>query len=255
MRKNCISGFTLIEVLTTMFIIVLLSGIIFANYRQSGQRFALQRSANKLAQDIRRAQEMAMSTKVHNGINPPGGYGVYFKSSEPNKYIIFADINKDFNYDPGDGEMVEEINLKEEVKILQLAMSEDGDSTVTDPLYITFTPPDPAIKVNGYSPKFALIYLKIGEEIRLVRVNPLGLVTISSDAKPTCYCAWKTTGCTPDGSGHCSPPCPGDVQPFYFWDCCCYEYTCSPVNCCLLTSTCPPDYPSYCECVGGGKMY
>ena len=97
------NGFTLVELLVIVFIIMLMSGIIFANYRQSGQRLALQRSANKLAQDIRRVQEMATSVKEFQGVIPEGGYGIRFRDEGGSPpiytYIIYADCNKNAKYD------------------------------------------------------------------------------------------------------------------------------------------------------------
>ena len=73
------SGFTLTELLVVASIIILFSAIVLANYQTGNKQFALQRSAHKLAQDIRRAQEMAMSAKECEpcGNVVPPGYGIY----------------------------------------------------------------------------------------------------------------------------------------------------------------------------------
>ncbi len=52
-------------------IIILLSTFFIANYRGGEKQFALKRSVHQLAQDLRRAQEMAMSSqKTPDGFGP-----------------------------------------------------------------------------------------------------------------------------------------------------------------------------------------
>jgi type II secretory pathway pseudopilin PulG len=161
-------SFTLIELLVSIFIIVLISGIIFANYRVGGQQFALQRSANKLAQDIRRAQAMAMGAAEYAGC-PAGykyGYGIYLTTSTNNQYILFADCDNGKDYDSGEG--VETIKLETGVKIKTLSPS--------SPLTITFTPPDPTITISPSAP--ATITLGNDSQTKTITVNSAGLIEI-----------------------------------------------------------------------------
>jgi len=160
-------GFTLVELLVSIFIIVLMSGIILANYRQSGQQFALQRSANKLAQDIRRAQEMAMGAAEHAGCpaDYKYGYGIYLIATESGHYILFADCDNGEDYDSG--EMVEDIKFESGVKIKTLS---------GDPLTITFTPPDPKITISSPAP--ATITLGNDSQTKTITLNSAGLIEI-----------------------------------------------------------------------------
>ena len=73
------AGFTLIELLVITAIISLMSALIIPNLRFGEEQFAVQNSAHKLAQDLRIAQEMAMSASEFNEIIPQGGYGIYFE--------------------------------------------------------------------------------------------------------------------------------------------------------------------------------
>ena len=52
-------GFTLIELLVIVSITVLMTVVVFSNYGKNNEIFALERSSQKLAQDLRRTQEMA----------------------------------------------------------------------------------------------------------------------------------------------------------------------------------------------------
>jgi len=185
------AGFTLVELFVVLAIIVLLTGMIFINYRQGGTQLALQRSANKLAQDIRRAEEMAMSTREYKGMVPLGGYGIYLTITPPdqNHYILFADCDGDYEYDNPDcgsvgcasdcalavpanpyPEKIEDIKFESEVITSVLSLS---------PLTITLTPPDPTVRINQLTTSpAAVITLKIGVDTRTVTVNNVGLVTI-----------------------------------------------------------------------------
>jgi prepilin-type N-terminal cleavage/methylation domain-containing protein len=196
-------SFTLIELLVSIFIIGLIAGIVFANYRQGGQQFALQRSANKLAQDIRRAQAMAMGAAETNlggqipaeqELIPKGGYGIYFDESSPNSYIIFADCGETPNgqYN-GPGlvcgptnseytERVETIELKEKVQIYDI-QKEGGVGP--DKIYITFVPPDPETHIvppgGGAEPAWCEIILALQTDpskTKTVKVNKAGLIEI-----------------------------------------------------------------------------
>jgi type II secretory pathway pseudopilin PulG len=163
-------GFTLVELLVSIFIIILISGIIFANYRVGGQQFALQRSANKLAQDIRRAQAMAMGAAEYAGC-PAGykyGYGIYLTTSTNNKYILFADCDNGKDYDSPGEAVGDPIPLEAGVKIKTLSPS--------SPLTITFTPPDPTITISPSAP--ATITLGNDSQTKTITVNSAGLIEI-----------------------------------------------------------------------------
>ncbi|MBZ9578330.1 prepilin-type N-terminal cleavage/methylation domain-containing protein [Patescibacteria group bacterium] len=176
-------GFTLVEIVVVFFIIILLSAIILTNYQAGGQQFALQRSANKLSQDIRRAQEMAMSVKEVGPsgakIVPEGGYGIYFKTS-PQKIIIFNDCNNNQQYTPGNvcgtppdkfPEKIEDINLESGVRIENLSPS--------TPLHITFKPPDPTISISDGDQAIITLTLEADpSKTKTIKVNKVGLVEI-----------------------------------------------------------------------------
>ncbi len=130
-------GFTLIELIVVTGIIVLITALTLPNYKAGERQFALQRSAHKLSQDLRRAQQLAISAEEFEG-QVPSGYGIYLNKNQPTQYILFVDLNSDGQYS-GLSEIVEEINLEKRVKITELNPIE-MDSSLT----ITFRPPDPA---------------------------------------------------------------------------------------------------------------
>jgi len=168
-------GFTLIELLTSIFIIIVIAGVVFANYRQGGQQFALQRSANKLAQDIRRAQAMAMGAKEYQGSVPPR-YGVELTTTNQNYYILFADINDNGTYQSNPDLEVERIFLETGVRIAELFTI----SPQTD-LWIAFKPPDPTTEIRDPGgPRSIGIIQLIGanNQTKTITVNAAGLIEV-----------------------------------------------------------------------------
>lgn len=176
-------SFTLVELLVVTSIILLLGGLIFPSYRAGERLFALQRSAHKLNQDIRRAQQMAMSAKeigpAGAKIVPRGGYGIYLKT--PMEIILFADCDRNREYTTGNvcgtppnqfPEKIEDITLERGVQIQNLSPS--------SPLNITFEPPDPIVFLPPHSITVIITLSLEGEpsKIRTITVNRAGLIAL-----------------------------------------------------------------------------
>ena len=144
------SGFTLTELLVVISIITILTSISVPVYQGSRSQLALQRAANKMAQDIGRAQRMAMAVKGIGGEVPRGGYGVYFNASGTDCLAyIYADKSDNEKYDPG--EEIETLSVEREAKITKI---EDlGDLPTNEKEFsINFKPPDPEVKIMKWNP-------------------------------------------------------------------------------------------------------
>jgi type II secretory pathway pseudopilin PulG len=139
------SGFTLVETLIVIFIIALLTVLFLPNYKNNAKQLALERSAHKLYQDMRRMQEMAIASEPCNlssctttqGQVPLYGYGIrmetdssdlddlYYPGYRPDntKYIIYAhndpDVDNYFYNQPYDT-IVETIPLEKGVIVYQI---------------------------------------------------------------------------------------------------------------------------------------
>jgi type II secretory pathway pseudopilin PulG len=104
--KNFKSGITLIEIIVVIFIITMFSMIIISDFPKMQKEFALSRAAYKLAQDLRKTEDLGLSgLQINDGENPPQlittikGYGIYIHLGESQEiYSIYADIN----YNQGD---------------------------------------------------------------------------------------------------------------------------------------------------------
>ncbi|MFH1180984.1 MAG: type II secretion system protein [bacterium] len=155
--KNALKGFTLVELAVVVGIILLFSVLIFPNFKSGRKNLALLRSASKLSQDIRRAQNMAMSSK--------GSFGIKIDKNSSN-YILFIDSNNDHIY-----------NISEEIELLVL----EEDITVSglfpdfSPLNITFSPPDPVTNFNPDSSTISIV-ISNGEKQKTIFVNKAGLI-------------------------------------------------------------------------------
>ncbi len=134
-------SFTLIELLVVMGIVIILSGTLLINYHSGERYFALQRTAQKIADDLNYAQVLATNSQEFNGIIPKGGYGVYFNLSFKNYYKLYADFDGNQNYNTSDGDVLGNIKLEPGIFIKTISSSPTGVS-------INFMPPDPIVKIT-----------------------------------------------------------------------------------------------------------
>lgn len=195
--KNLKKGFTLFEITVVVSIIILLSTIFIASYRGGEKQFALKRSANQLAQSLRKAQEMAMAAQktppsFGSETFPKGGYGIYLHEGSAS-YVLFADCDNDGRYDESGpalscaaategnpyGEKIEEFFLEEGITISNLSLKTPENS-----LYIVYFPPDPIIKINyDLDPDSDADSVSVslnfeGGQPKTIYVNTVGLIDV-----------------------------------------------------------------------------
>lgn len=174
------NGFTLIEILVVVSIIAIFTTILSVSFLEGRQQFALQRVAHKIIQDLRRAQEMTMSSKRETcpGEETANGFGIHFEKSSPNSYFLFANCDESYSYDKNsDDQILENIDLEKGTKIFSLSSSS---------LSIAFAPPSPITYVNGslgLKPGDLLAQIVISLEsdtskIKTIKVNKAGLIEL-----------------------------------------------------------------------------
>lgn len=96
-------AFTLVEMLVSVFILLTITTLMLANFREGEKRIRLMAATNILASDIRKVQNMVINgSKFGNIEMTTGGYGIYFPSSNK-EYVIFADNNLNRVFDWGEG--------------------------------------------------------------------------------------------------------------------------------------------------------
>lgn len=170
-------GFSLIEFLVSMSIIILLSALFLPQYDRLRKNYLLSRDAHKFASDLRYTQEMAISSQEYgSGEVPRGGYGVYLKENQP-YYLIYADINNNQVFDSGVDSEILRGELNQAVKISDINPGNEAS--------INFKPPAPDIKltemgsmneVNSFEIIFSLI--SDSSQRMVIFVNKAGLIYV-----------------------------------------------------------------------------
>lgn len=176
--KN-LAGFTLIELMVSISIIAIMSGLFLTNYRSTSRTSGLKMTAQKLASDLRLAQNYSLGSKEYKGEMPVGGWGVHFnRVSSPNSYIIFADSNGNMHYDNGESDIDQgglTISMPTGISIKEISA---GSSI--DLVDITFLPPDPTTNIWDGVNTHNLVDIALSEEnsssVKTVEVNFFGLV-------------------------------------------------------------------------------
>lgn len=146
-KKN---GFTLFELLIVIFIIGTVSSLLVINMRKGEKQYELQITAQEIAQSIRRAQDMALTSFKYSTTRPPPfNYGVYFRRSDRTFYRIFADNDGDYRYD-GSSELVETVNISSGVELAYLYTKTSPSSGMNSRsrIYLTFSLPDGFTKIK-----------------------------------------------------------------------------------------------------------
>ena len=171
-RSSSEGGFSLIELIVAISILLILSTALLLNYNSMNTRLTLDTLAHQTAQWVRATQVLAMSVKQTTGANKFPGYGLHFDRSTPDQFVFFADFGDGAGglpnklYDPPTGaekcgdpgvECQEVINLQRGNKITKLCMPATGTSAVVDCgayhfasiLDFVFTRPDPDANITG----------------------------------------------------------------------------------------------------------
>lgn len=167
------SGFTLIEMLVSLGIFAVITGVVIANFHGGNQGDELRAAVQLTASAVRHAQTSAIGSEsvswcvggANNGKtclggtggecpsgscvrDIPKGYGVRFSSSgaEASMAISFADINGNGAFDAGEEMRRDRITVSSSVAVSTLAPS---FAAVLD---IVFSPPRPTVTFNATAP-------------------------------------------------------------------------------------------------------
>jgi type II secretory pathway pseudopilin PulG len=190
LKNDINSGFSLIELTISISIIIILSAILFLNYKSGQKTFALERASYRLIQDLREIQSKAGIgfEGCKNGDifddNYKYSYGLIL--ADYYSYILFADCNGDNSYEESIDKKIEIVNLEKGVKI-DIARCSISNPCVN---YLVFIPPRPTVLINGNDLEEADIYLKIDESdnsnsslTKNIIINKFGLIYLSNVSK------------------------------------------------------------------------
>lgn len=174
-----LKGFTIIEMLVIIGIMLLLSGVLIIYSRSGETASIIIRQAAKIVADTNRAKNLAITTttfKTEMGeLIHPCGYGVYFDSAtEPNQYTIFADLSSSCELSdhlrPTDGSA----DLITESLTASLSITSKNIDQVF------FLSPDPTIIFNGINEeeiRTGEIAIGVGNTKVSVKISKTGQVS------------------------------------------------------------------------------
>lgn len=170
MKKKLIKfnqGFTIVELVITIFIFAMMTAYLLAKYDKFNQSVLLTNLAYDVALTIRTAQSYGLNVKA---VSPSGGnssfedpYGVHFQVVDhPTCFVFFADLDESYAYDlhqycgEGDSSGNEKISMYEIKRgsiVSKLKACTTSDTCYLNPEYmdITFKRPNPdaIISVEG----------------------------------------------------------------------------------------------------------
>lgn len=168
--SNLKRGITLIEIVVVAFIISLFSLILISDFPKIQRQFALSRVTYKLAQDLRKTQDLGLSGVQVLDVNKHPiavqGYGIYINLAQSTtQYIIYADAsaNGSQTYDAPSDIPCEETDAPDEDCIIEtIDLGKENTSLfIKDIINITgvftsinFSPPDPIIYIDKRCQQF-----------------------------------------------------------------------------------------------------
>jgi prepilin-type N-terminal cleavage/methylation domain-containing protein len=171
-------GMTLIELITSVALIGIISAIFIANYRTGIKRTDLVMTTQTAVADIRLAQANALGLIKYEDEVPAGGWGVFFSTAASSSYVIFADKNNNGRFDSGENTEASggrTVSLPGNIRIDQVSLGGQAN--------IIFLPPDPTTNISidgGATTTAVTILMKELNDgtIKTIRVNFLGLAEV-----------------------------------------------------------------------------
>jgi len=134
-------GFTLVELLVSMGIFTVITGVVLANYRTFNTKAFFVNASEDVVLALRQSQIYGVGVKGCGTANPfDCSYGVYFSTnaSKKNEIVIFADVNSNRIYDLATDTVVERIKWNSYISVHSLSC--DGSTCGSD-AYVTFKRP------------------------------------------------------------------------------------------------------------------
>jgi len=151
-------GFTMMELLVSIFILVVLTAIVVANLNRGSKKDDLRRSATEVVSLLRKAQNLALVGSqqalpdLPEGSKSSGAFGIHFDLNNPSQYLLFLDFQNsggeyvpDGQYQSGEELPNSTYYLTAGVTIASLAPI--GENDILD---ITFAPPKAYTYFNGF---------------------------------------------------------------------------------------------------------
>lgn len=126
-------GFTLIEVIITITILVIITTALLPNYNKFSETIGIRREAQEVAYSVREVQASAFAVKGFDHDNNPGtpqvftAWGINInKTNSDRSYDLFVDINSDGRFDAVD-HLVRTVDLSRFAKIKDICANTNAN--------------------------------------------------------------------------------------------------------------------------------
>ncbi len=181
-------GFTTIELIVTISILVIITTSIFISYPTFRQNISLKRTAQEIALTIRQAQVYGLSTKEFQPETSIfSGYGVHFESGS-DSFVLFADVDNDKTYDVGDGcggantECVQMFQIQTGDKITDLCTNGTCGVNKMDIVFYLTNPPVSITTDTGGTLPFGsdagVVIISLRGQTKTISVLPSGQIAV-----------------------------------------------------------------------------
>lgn len=144
-QSHYLTGFTLIELMVTIGIMVIINGVIFFNYPKVMANLALRRTADEIALTARQAQAYAMAAKSEGGELP--GFGVHFEK-DATSIVLFKDLSPADNTYSGFTEDVQIFDIQTKDKISNLSCTGSGSRSCVNLVDVVYSRQSPTSDIN-----------------------------------------------------------------------------------------------------------
>lgn len=137
-----IRGFSLVEVMITIAIIMVVTTIVVIKYGSFNSTMLLKSQAYEMALNLREAQVFAISVRTGSASATAfrDAYGLHFDTDTPNQYLLFLDTNEDSRYN--NGEAINEPFLIDSRFVITGIATGANCTDAVDALSVTFKRPD-----------------------------------------------------------------------------------------------------------------
>jgi prepilin-type N-terminal cleavage/methylation domain-containing protein len=170
-------GFTLIELMVVLVIMVALIILVLSGYSESRPRLAIERTVEAFISNISLTREKSLNFLAYDdgeSINSCN-YGIYLEEGKSN-YLLFADDNLNKNYSSGET-ILETVEIEKPIKIKEISKS----GTEISQLSIVFSVEEGNAYFDGAEGGNATITFSSDSEDleRIITINSFGIVEIS----------------------------------------------------------------------------
>lgn len=175
-------GFSLIELLVSIAILVVVSGLVFFNQSGFNNSVLIENLAYEISLTIRQAQSYGLqSREAGTGTDDfMAGYGVYFSLATPDQIILYADDGIENKvYDASSDTIIDTLKMTNGSQVVKLCTSQNCVTSINT-LDISFIRPNPTAYINT-SNSYGEVYIRsLKNEEKKVTINKIGQISIDS---------------------------------------------------------------------------